>query len=109
MPGVEQEFVIFCYKTKKAFLYRAKYVACHEAADEDGKWTIHQILVKNKAKDVVAKVISTMATNPVNAVLRRQSLFSFLLFFISVLTVVSFGLHVLHIGNRLRTLCRRRR
>jgi len=43
MPGVEQEFVIFCYKTKKAFLYRAKYVACHEAADEDGKWTIHQI------------------------------------------------------------------
>ena len=106
MPGVEQEFVIFCYKTKKAFLYRAKYVACHEAADEDGKWTIHQILVKNKAKDVVAKVISTMVTNPV---LRRKSLFNFLLFFISVLTAVSFGLHVLHIGNRLRTLCRRRR
>ena len=26
--------------------------ACHEAADEDGKRTIHQILVKNKAKVV---------------------------------------------------------
>ena len=39
--------------------------ACHEAADEDGKWTIHQILVKNKAKVVsVCFVFSVLSSHP---------------------------------------------
>ena len=42
--------------------------ACHEAADEDGKWTIHQILVKNKAKVVsVCFVFSVLSPHPTNA------------------------------------------
>ena len=42
--------------------------ACHEAADEDGKWTIHQILVKNKAKVVsVFFVFSVLSPHPTNA------------------------------------------